>query len=145
MATDIPAAIAAKSKTAVLTVHGKGVQIYECTPDPAGGAKWKFREPLATLIKDGKTVGHHFAGPGWALASGSAVTGKADAQSPGGTAKDIALLRLDVVDKRGGGELSDVTTIQRLDTLGGVFSGACDKPGSLHLEPYSAEYVFLRD
>jgi hypothetical protein len=34
--------------------------------------------------------------------------------------------------------------VQRLETRGGVFSGECQAVGSLHLEPYSADYVFLK-
>jgi hypothetical protein len=37
-----------------------------------------------------------------------------------------------------------VTTVQRINTQGGVLAGACDKAGTFHSAPYSAEYVFLR-
>jgi hypothetical protein len=30
-----------------------------------------------------------------------------------------------------------------LNTRGGVFSGPCQSAGTLHSEPYSADYVFL--
>ncbi|MGO4566881.1 DUF3455 domain-containing protein [Rhizobium sp. 2YAF20] len=142
-AADLPAAISADGKVELLKLHAEGVQIYECKVDPAGGSKWQFREPLATLLKDGKTVGRHFAGPSWELASGGAVVGKVDAQAPGATSNDIALLRLNVAGKWGKGELDKVTTVLRLDTKGGVFSGSCNMPGMLHLEPYGADYVFL--
>ena len=99
--------------------------------------------PLRTLFNDGKTVGRHFAGPSWEADDGSAVIGKVVGKAPGAGAKDIAWLKLDVADKRGDGLLKDVTTVQRLDTHGGGFEGACDKAGTFHAEPYSAEYVFL--
>src|SRR2546421_10876903 len=35
-----------------------------------------FREPIATLLLDGKTVGRHYAGPNWEHADGSAVVAK---------------------------------------------------------------------
>lgn len=142
-AADIPDGISAAGKTEVLKLHAEGVQIYECTVDKAGGSTWQFREPLATLMKDGKTVGRHFAGPSWELASGSAVVGKVEAQAPGATPNDIARLKLSVADKRGTGQLDKVTTVQRLKTKGGAFSGACSMPEMFHLEPYSAEYVFF--
>jgi hypothetical protein len=137
------AGIDAGDLTVVSKVHAEGVQIYECKLDKDGKMSWQFREPLATLVQDGKTVGRHFAGPSWEFADGSAVTGRSAAQSPGATKDDIALLRLDVIDRRGDGALSKVTAVQRLDTHGGVFSGSCDHKGALHLEPYSAQYVFL--
>jgi len=142
---EIPVRISADGKTEILKVHAEGVQIYECRADVSGGMKWQFREPLAVLLKDGKTVGRHFVGPNWELASGSAVVGKVEAQAPGAMAGDIALLKLKVVEKRGAGELDKVTTVQRLETKGGMFGGSCDKHGQLHLEPYAADYVFLGD
>lgn len=132
-----------KDKHEITQVQAAGVQIYECKPDEAGAWKWQFREPLATLMKDGKTVGRHFAGPSWELASGGVIVGKVQSQAPGETEEDIALLELSVVDRHGEGVLTTATTVQRLDTKGGVFGGACDKPGELHLEPYTADYVFL--
>jgi transposase len=42
------------------------------------------------------------------------------------------------------GTLADVSTVQRLDTHGGVLQGACDHAGDFASVPYSATYVFLR-
>lgn len=142
-AADIPAEIEVFGKKEILKLHAEGVQIYECKADGASVGKWTFREPLATLLHDGKTVGRHYAGPSWELAAGSTVVGTVVAQAPGKTANDIANLKLIVAQRRGDGQLANATTVQRLNTKGGVFSGTCDTLGSLHPEPYSAEYVFL--
>jgi uncharacterized protein DUF3455 len=40
--------------------------------------------------------------------------------------------------------LSGVTTVQRINTLGGVYTGVCNNTGILHSAPYAADYVFLR-
>ena len=143
-ASEVATVIAANGKSVVETVHAQGVQIYECKAGADGKITWQFREPLATLMVDGKTVGRHFAGPGWEFEDGSRIKGKVAAQAPGTTEKDIPILRLDVIEHQGDGKLSDVTTVQRLDTSGGVFSGSCDKLGALHLEPYTADYLFLK-
>ena len=144
-AQDLPAAIAAASKTVLLETHAEGAQIYECTAAPAGtAAAWHLREPIATLIADGKTVGRHFAGPNWELASGARVTGKVLASAPGTTPKDIPWLKLDVTSHQGSGLLDGATLVQRIDTKGGVFDGACSPLGALHAEPYSATYLFLK-
>lgn len=142
-AAALPDGIGAGDAKIVWQAHAAGVQIYECKADEAGKIAWQFREPLATLMSDGKTIGRHFAGPGWEFADGSRIKGKVIAQAPGASNKDIPLLRLDVVEHGGDGNLSKVDTVQRLNTQGGVFSGACDKAGDLHLEPYSADYIFL--
>ncbi len=143
-AVDVPEAVAAPGETIVLQVHAEGAQIYECKPDPSGKTLWQFREPIATLLQDGKTVGRHFAGPSWEAIDGSKVTGKVAARAPGATPKDIPWLKLNVADEHGDGILKNVTTIQRLATQGGGFEGECATAGAFHAEPYAADYVFLR-
>jgi len=142
--TALPDAIAAPGETAVLTVHAEGAQVYECKAGPDGKLVFAFREPIATLLVDGKTVGRHYAGPTWEHGDGSAVVGKAVGNAPGTTAEDIPWLKLQVVASRGSGVLSAVTTIQRVNTKGGKLEGACDKAGSFKSAPYAADYVFLR-
>ena len=142
--TALPGAIAAPGETTVLSVHAEGAQVYECKAGADGKLAWAFREPIATLMADGKTVGRHYAGPNWEDVDGSAVTGKAAGNAPGATANDIAWLKLDVTAHRGNGILSAVTTVQRINTQGGQLTGACDKRGATKSAPYSAEYVFLK-
>ncbi len=142
--TPLPDAIAAPGATVVLTVHAEGAQVYECKAGTDGRLTWAFREPIATLMADGKTVGRHYAGPSWEHSDGSAVVGKAIGNAPGATASDIPWLKLEVVSKRGSGVLSSVTTVQRINTKGGNLEGACDNAGTYRSAPYSADYVFLR-
>jgi hypothetical protein len=105
---------------------------------------WQFREPIATLFLDGKTVGRHYAGPNWEHVDGSAVTGKAAGNAPGASAKDIPWLKLSVSASRGSGVLTGVTTVQRINTQGGKLDGACDQVGAFQSAPYAADYVFLK-
>jgi hypothetical protein len=140
----LPGAIAAPGETVVLSVHGEGAQVYECKAGADGKLGWAFREPIATLLADGKTVGRHYAGPSWEHSDGSAVVGKVAASAPGAAPNDIPWLRLDVVSSRGSGVLSGVTTVQRIHTQGGKFEGACETVGGFKSVPYSADYVFLR-
>ena len=142
-AAELPDSIAAKGEAVILQAHAEGAQIYECKADPTGKLIWQFREPIATLIVEGKTVGRHYAGPTWEV-GGSAIVGKAVAHTPGVTGKDIPWLKLDVSDRQGDGPLKEVTTVQRINTFGGVAEGACETVGALRSMPYSADYVFLR-
>ncbi len=141
--TPLPDAIAAPGETVVLSVHAEGAQVYECKAGADGKLAWAFREPIATLLLDGKTVGRHYAGPNWEDNDGSAVVGKVAGKAPGATPNDVAWLKLDVVSRRGSGVLTGVTTVQRINTHGGKLDGACDKAGATRSAPYSAEYVFL--
>ncbi len=142
--TPLPDAVAAPGETTVLTVHAEGAQVYECKVGTDGKPAWAFREPIATLMADGKTVGRHYAGPNWEHSDGSAVVGKVAASAPGAAPNDIPWLKLDVISRRGSGVLTGVTTVQRINTKGGKLEGACDKPGAFRDMPYSADYVFLR-
>ncbi len=128
----------------MLSVHAEGAQVYECKAGLEGKLAWAFREPIATLMADGKTVGRHYAGPNWEHVDGSVVLGRTSSNAPGATPNDIPWLKLDVISRRGSGTLSGVTTVQRINTAGGILEGPCDKAGATHSAPYSADYVFLR-
>src|SRR3979490_3246102 len=136
----IPDAVAAPNEAVVPAVHAEGAQIYDCKADAGGKLAWQFREPIATLLIDGKTVGRHYAGPSWEHSDGSAVVGKVAASVPGATPSGIPWLKLNVSSQRGSGVLTGVTTVQRINTQGGKLEGACDKAGTYRSAPYSADY-----
>ena len=140
----VPDAIAAPGETAVATLHAEGAQLYECKADGSNKLVWQFREPIAALLADGKTVGRHYAGPNWDLADGSGVAAKVVGRAPGASAQDIPLLKLEVTAQRGTGQLSSVTTVQRLNTKGGATDGSCEKAGAFLSVPYSADYAFFK-
>ena len=140
----VPDAIAATGEELIETYHAEGAQVYECKADTAGKLAWQFRGPIATLLTDGKTVGRHYAGPSWELTDGSAVIEIVADRAPGATSKDISLLKLEVTSHRDRGQLTDVTTIQRLNTKGGTAEGPCMSAGVFLSVPYSADYTFYR-
>ena len=143
-AAEVPETIAARGETLIVIAHATGAQVYECKTNSDGELAWQFREPIATLMIDGKTIGRHFTGPVWEMADGSAVSAKVSAQAPGTTTNDIPLLRLEVAARHGSGLLSGITMIQRLNTHGGRAETACDAPGTFLSVPYSADYAFYR-
>jgi Protein of unknown function (DUF3455) len=142
--TPLPGAVAAPDEAVVITVHAEGAQVYECKAGADGKLAFAFREPIATLLVDSKTIGRHYAGPNWEHGDGSAVVGKAVGNAPGATTDDIPWLKLQVVSSRGSGVLSGVTTVQRINTKGGKLEGACETAGSFKSAPYAADYIFLR-
>lgn len=144
VAAEVPNPAASSDDSLVVTMHAYGAQIYECRADASGNLGWRFREPIATLIIDGKTVGRHFAGPSWELSDGSMVVGMVAAQAPAATTEDIPLLWLEVTSRSGKGQLTDVTSIRRINTQGGASGGACDRAGAFLAAPYSADYAFYR-
>ena len=146
----VPASLA---PAADQTIKGKynavGVQIYVCTataasPTPA----WTFVAPQANLLKDnGQLVGTHFIGPTWQGNDGSSVVG---VKAAGATVDATALPWLLLTAKSHADEpgfFADVTSIQRLSTVGGnAPATGCDATtlGTLVQVPYSAEYVFYK-
>ncbi len=138
-----PDPITTSGEIAVTTINAQGAQIYQCMPDAEGKLTWRFREPVATLLIGDKTVGRHYAGPNWEMADGSAIVGKVAGTAPGASAADIPLLRLKVISRRGWGLLSNIVTVQRVNTRGGLANGDCATAGSFLNVPYSADYIFL--
>ena len=127
----LPDAIAALDAAPLVTLHAEGAQIYECKTGSDGKLTWTFREPIASLMLDGRTVGRHYAGPTWEHVDGSSVQAKVVGNAPGATANDIPWLKLEVVERRGTGALAGADIIQRINTAGGVLHGSCERAGSL--------------
>lgn len=132
------------SHVVILTAHAEGAQIYQCKAGPDGVLLWSFREPIASLIVDGKTVGRHYAGPHWALDDGSLLQGKLVTSTPGTTSTDIPRLKLAVIENKGLGALSTATLVYRVKTLGGALTGGCAGAGMLRTVAYSADYIFSK-
>jgi hypothetical protein len=129
---------------------GVGVQIYRCGATPAGGFAWTFVAPEATLyageVAEGDGVAHHFAGPTWEANNGGRVVGSAIGRA---TVDPTAIpwLLLKAVAHDGPGLFSEVTYIQRLDTVGGKApASGCDASalGTLANVPYQAHYLFYK-
>jgi hypothetical protein len=140
---EVPVSVAAPGRAHAITLHAEGAQIYECKTDSGDKPAWQAREPIATLLLDGKTVGRHYAGPRWEHIDGSAVLARAVSKAPGATENDVPWLNLTVTLRLGSGALSGVTAVQRINTRGGMAQGPCDKAGALLSVPYGADYVFL--
>lgn len=123
---------------AVLTVQGKGVQIYTCK-----AKQWVFVAPAARLFDDkGVEVGSHGDGPVWMLQDGSAVKGTVAAKTPSPDAASVPWLLLKASSTGGKGTLATVEFVRRSETKGGVApSGGCEE-GAFSRVPYEAAYTF---
>jgi hypothetical protein len=127
-------------------VNAVGVQTYMCSSNSAGAFVWTFVSPQANLFNDdGKMIGTHFIGPTWQGSDGSSVVGKkVTAYAPDPSAVPWLLLTA-VSHGSEAGRFDDVSSIQRLSTVGGIApTTGCDQAhaGAIANIPYSAEYVF---
>ncbi|HEX4604634.1 MAG TPA: DUF3455 domain-containing protein, partial [Candidatus Angelobacter sp.] len=91
-------------------------------------------------------IGKHFAGPTWRLNDGSEITGKMAAKVDAPDATAIPWLLVTVIGHSGNGKLSRVTSIQRVNTVGGLAPAAAECTAqSREVEfksSYSADYYF---
>lgn len=124
--------------------HGDGDQIYACKATDAG-SEWKLKAPDARLVGPNGTTGRHFAGPTWEASDGSRVLGKIAATLTSPNPDSIPWLLLSATGHQGSGIMTDVVTIQRLNTKGGKAPlNGCNAShaGAEVRIPYQAEYYF---
>jgi hypothetical protein len=139
----------ATTESLSMIVRAKGVQIYECRAkkDQAGTYEWAFVAPEADLFDArGNKAGRHYAGPHWESTDGSKILGtvKERAEAPTGDAIPWLLLAAKSVGPDG--SYSKVTSIQRVNTVGGVAPAAgCSQAvaGTPARINYTADYYFF--
>ena len=139
----LPTAPPADARLALI-LAARGVQIYECRDQG-----WALVAPEAVLFDaQDRVVGTHGAGPVWEAADGSRIAGsvkaRADAPAPGA----IAWLLLATRSTGPQGLYSRVTSIQRVNTTGGVApASGCSTAtvGAIAKVPYTADYIFYKD
>jgi hypothetical protein len=133
------------SQHAILTLTGKGVQIYVCQL-VEDAPQWVFQAPDASLYDaSGAKVGVHGAGPSWRYFDRSTVKGEVLAKSAAPDPTAIPWLLLKAVNDDDSGVMAKVEFIRRSDTHGGIApTTGCD---SQHFDvsariPYTATYTF---
>jgi hypothetical protein len=139
------------NESLAMIVPAKGVQIYECRAkkDQPSAYEWAFVAPEADLFDtSGKKIGRHYAGPHWESTDGSKVAGtvKERANAPQPDAIPWLLLVTKSVGPQG--SFSRITSIQRVNTVGGAAPKTdCSQStvGTSVRISYSADYYFLTE
>jgi len=125
-----------------------GVQIYECkaSRDQPALFEWVFKAPEAELFDStGRKVGKHYAGPTWESTDGSTVVGEVKARDSGPDPNAIPWLLLSAKSHSGTGVFSQISSIQRLQTVEGKApSRPCSRENAEQVArvPYKAAYYF---
>jgi hypothetical protein len=137
----------AANESVTMIVPARGVQVYECRAGKNGGFEWAFVAPDAALFDTtGALIGKHYAGPHWEAADGSKVVAKLVERADAPKAGDIPWLLLGAKSVGPEGAFSKVTSIQRVNTTGGVAPKAgCSQAnaGTAARIPYRADYYFF--
>ena len=146
----VPAALDPGSdQSSLITISAKGVQIYECRAqtDKPAGHQWVFVAPEAELFDArGLSIGSHGAGPFWQERDGSRIVGSVKARADAPDRDAIAWLLLSSKAVGAQGAFSKVTSIQRINTAGGLAPATgCNAAsvGAAARVPYTADYRFF--
>ena len=132
-----------------IIVPAKGVQIYECRArkDQVAGYEWVFVAPEADLFDArGNRIGRHYAGPHWESTDGSKILGTVKERADAPVADAIPWLLLAAKSVGPEGSFSKVTSIQRVNTVGGVAPKAgCSQAavGTPARTNYTADYYLF--
>jgi hypothetical protein len=131
----------------ILAAHATGTQVYVCQQGSDQKYAWVFKAPQAELTDaTGKKIVHHSAGPTWKHIDGSEVTGKVTAKHDAAKPDAIPWLLLVAASHTGDGIFSRVTSIQRINTEGGLppVASTCDASasGKESRSAYAADYYF---
>ena len=137
------------NESLAMMVPAKGVQIYECRArkDQAGEYEWAFVAPEADLFDAlGNRTGRHYAGPHWEATDGSKILGTVKERADAPAADAIPWLLLAAKSVGPEGSFSKVTSIQRVNTVGGAAPKAgCSRAaaGAPARVNYTADYYFF--
>jgi len=137
------------NESLAMIVPAKGVQLYECRArtDQVGGYEWAFVAPEADLFDTrGTRTGRHYAGPHWESTDGSKIVGTVKERADAPAADAIPWLLLAAKSVGPEGSFSKVTSIQRVNTVGGVAPKAgCSQAtaGTPARVNYTADYYFF--
>lgn len=146
--TAVPASLKPEGQRLSERVAARGVQIYECRALPnESGASWAFVAPEAELLDArGAVTGRHYAGPIWESTDGSKIVGAVKARADAPQASAIPWLLLSTRSVGGPGRFADVTSVQRIHTVGGMAPArTCDRSalGAIERVPYRADYLLF--
>jgi len=139
------------NESLAMIVPAKGVQIYECRAkkDQVGSYDWAFVAPEADLFDtSGRKIGRHYAGPHWESTDGSKIAGTVKASTDAPQADAIPWLLLVTKSVGPQGSFSKITSIQRVNTVGGVApKTGCSQStvGTNARIPYAADYYLLTE
>jgi hypothetical protein len=148
--TGITSAITAPAdEEPAFVLRGEGTHAFECRPlasDPNRFA-WAFATPNVTLYDAGRPVARHAAENTWeATGDRSSVSGAPRARQDGG-ASNLPWLLFRTQSTQDTGLFAGVTSVQRVNTAGGVApDSGCDasNAGKETRVAVAADYYFYR-
>jgi len=146
----VPVDLVPAGEREVERLVARGTQTYECraTPRDAGSSQWVYvAADLELTDVAGRAAGRHtFAPPIWQAPDGSRLTGAIRARADAPEAANAPWLLVATRSVSAEGRFSKVTSLQRLNTRGGIApTHGCDlaKLGVKERVPLIAEFVLF--
>ena len=138
----------ATAESLAMVVPAKGVQIYECrAKKDQTGYEWAFVAPEADLFDvRGNKIGRHYGGPHWEADDGSKIIAAVRERADAPAADAIPWLLLAAKSVGPDGSFRHVSSIQRVNTVGGVApKNGCSQAaaGQSARVNYTADYYFF--
>ena len=100
----------------------------------------------ALIDASGAVAGKHYGGPHWESLDGSKIVGAVKARADAPQASAIPWLLLSAKSVGGPGRYAQVTSVQRIHTVGGLAPArTCDAStlGAIERVPYTADYLLF--
>lgn len=149
-AVAVPDALKVGADESLLAVvAASGVQVYECRAkkEQPSAVEWAFVAPEADLLDaKGQRIGKHYAGPHWESLDGSKIVGAVKARADAPEEDAIPWLLLTTRTVGPAGAFAKVSSIQRVNTLGGVAPKAGCSAASVGQQErvgYTADYLLF--
>jgi len=126
----------------LMAVKGRGTQDYEWVPKKDNPKQFEWTHtPNADLFDfEGNKIGTHYGGPTWESNDGSKVICNLKAHVAAKDKNAAPWLLLTAKSHEGKGAFSRITSIQRLETVGGGEPAEPGKAGQKVPVPYTATY-----
>lgn len=145
----VPASLVPAGERPIDRIPARGELVYECRVAAGGsGVTWTYvAADLELLDAAGRPIGRHTAQPAvWEAQDGSRIAGEVKARVAAPQAGAAPWLLVATKSTGGPGRLSQVTSLQRVDTVGGgPPARACDASavGQRQRVPFATHYVLF--
>jgi hypothetical protein len=146
----VPANLVPAGEREVGRFSGRNVQTYECRvkPGDASSAAWVYVGSEGEMFDaQGREAGKHtFPPPTWIASDGSRIVGTIKARADAPQAGSAQWLLLSTRSTGGEGRLTKITSLQRLNTNGGMPPARrCETSsiGARERVPLTADYVLF--
>jgi hypothetical protein len=132
------------SEEAAFALRGEGFHVYECRPGFDGRLAWVFVNPDAVLSDGTTTVATHTRPYVWEASDDRSIVSGVTRGVAAAGPSNLPWVLLAAQSDDSGGRFSGVTSVQRVNTVGGVAPTGDCVAGEESRVPFRADYYFYK-